>query len=174
MSEPQEGTKPRNIVLAGFMGTGKSTVGRIVAQRLGMAFVDTDDVIEREAGLSIAAIFAGEGEAGFRQREAAICQRLAAQPGLVIAVGGGALLDAQTRAAFEARAMVVCLTCDVEEIMRRVGNDPTRPLFGDREAVERLFARRSDHYASLPHPIDTSGRSPEEVAEEIIRLWQQS
>ena len=163
-----------SIVLAGFMGTGKSTVGRIVAQRLGMAFVDTDDVIEKEAGLGIAAIFAREGEIGFRQREAAICQRLAAQPGQVIAVGGGALLDAQTRAAFEAQAMVVCLTCELDEVMRRVGDDPTRPLFGDRKAVERLLARRSGHYASLPHLIDTTSRTPAEVAEEIIKLWQQS
>ncbi len=165
------GEKRSNIVLAGFMGTGKSTAGRIAAGRLGMAFVDTDALIEAEAGRSIAAIFATEGEAAFRRLEAAACQRIAAQAGQVIAVGGGALLDAATRAACEANGLVICLSASPDEIVRRIGDDPARPLSGSRAAVERLLVERAAHYASLPHHISTTGRTPERVAEEIIRLW---
>lgn len=163
-----------NLVLAGFMGTGKSTVGRIVAERLGLAFVDTDAQIERQAGRSIAQIFAQDGEAAFRRLEAQVCRQIAAGRGQVIAVGGGALLDDGTRRAFAQTALIVCLTCSLDEILRRVGDDPARPLFStDRERLAALYARRADHYASLPHIIETTARTPAEVAGEVIRLWNQ-
>ena len=161
-----------NIALAGFMGTGKSTVGRLVAARLDWPFVDVDDVIEARAGCSIAAIFATEGEATFRQLEAEVCRELAARPQHVIATGGGALLDPTTRAAFEAHSLLVCLRADLDTIMQRVGNDPGRPLFAANQTqLARLLAARAPVYDSLPHQIDTTHRTPQQVAEEIVALW---
>ncbi|MEW6580107.1 MAG: shikimate kinase [Chloroflexota bacterium] len=163
-----------NLVLAGFMGTGKSMVGRLVAERLGLAFVDTDAEIERRAGRSIAQIFAQDGEAAFRRLEAQVCQEVAAGRGQVIAVGGGALLDDSTRQAFERTGLIVCLTCSLDEILRRVGDDPARPLFStDRERLTALYAARAAHYAALPHTVDTTARTPAAVAGEVIRLWTQ-
>ncbi len=163
-----------NLVLAGFMGTGKSTVGRIVAARLGLAFVDTDAEIERQAGRPIAQIFAQDGEAAFRRLEARVCQEIAAGRDQVIAVGGGALLDDETRRAFAQTSLIVCLTASLDEILRRVGDDPARPLFStDRERLAALYARRAAHYASLPRAVDTTARTPAEVAGEVIRLWTQ-
>ncbi|MBN1680786.1 MAG: shikimate kinase [Anaerolineae bacterium] len=162
-----------NLVLAGFMGTGKTTVGRMAAARLGMAFVDTDDVIMTRAGCSVAQIFAQYGEAAFRQLEADVCRDLAAQRGYVIATGGGALLDPAVVEAFAAASLIVCLQCTLDEILRRVGDDPSRPLFSpDRERLARLLAERAALYDGLPHQIDTTGLSPEQAVEEVIRLWQ--
>ncbi len=164
---------PANLVLAGFMGTGKSTIGRIVAARLGLAFVDTDTEIERQAGRTIAQIFAQDGEATFRRLEAQVCQEIAARRDQVIAVGGGALLDDGTRQAFAQTGLIVCLMASLDEILRRVGDDPARPLFStDRERLMALYTRRAAHYASLPHMIDTTTRTPAQVAGEVIDLWK--
>ncbi len=165
---------PCNLVLAGFMGTGKSTVGRIVAGRLGLAFVDTDAEIERRARRPIAQIFAQDGEAAFRQMEAEVCQAVAAGRDQVIAVGGGALLDESTRRAFAQTSLIVCLTCSLDKILRRVGDDPARPLFSaDREQLAALYAARAAHYASLSAQLDTTALTPAQAAEEVIRLWNQ-
>jgi shikimate kinase len=164
-----------NIALAGFMGTGKSTVGKLVAERLGLAFIDTDEVIVERAGRPIAEIFAQDGEQAFRQLEADVCLEVGGGGGQVIALGGGALLNVRTREMVNARCLIVCLFCDLDEIVRRVadasGNDPTRPLFA-RDRVASLLASRSEHYASLPYHIDTTEMLPQQVAEEVIRLWQ--
>jgi len=163
-----------NLVLAGFMGAGKSTVGQIVAGRLGLAFVDTDAEIERRAGRSIAQIFAQDGETAFRRIEAQVCHEVAAGRDQVIAVGGGALLDDATRRVFAQTGLIVCLTCALDESLRRVGDDPARPLFSaDRARLTALYAARATHYASLPHAVDTTARTPAEAAEEVIRLWNQ-
>ncbi len=165
-------TRHRNLVLAGFMGTGKSVIGRMVADRLGLSFVDTDAVIEARAGRTVARIFAEEGEAAFRAHEAAICQEAAARCHQVIAVGGGALLDDQTRQRVIERALVVCLICELDEIVRRVGNDPARPLFSpDPDRLAALLAARAAHYSGLPHHVDTTHRTPDDVVAEVIRLW---
>lgn len=162
-------------MLAGFMGTGKTTIGRLVAGRLGWRFVDTDDVITARAGRTIAEIFEQDGEATFRQLEAAVCRDMAALSHQVIAAGGGALLDPRVYAAFTACGLVICLTCDLDEIIRRVGDDPARPLFApDRDRLAHLLAERADHYARLPHHIDTTRLSPAQAAEEVIRLWEQN
>lgn len=166
---------PHNIVLAGFMGTGKTTVGRLVADRLGWLFIDTDDVIEARANRTIAAIFAESGESAFRALEVGVCAELAGRARCVIATGGGALLDPVTRAAFAAQGLLVGLHADLDEIIRRVGADPARPLFSaDRAHLAQLLAQRIDVYASLPVQIDTSHLTPEQVAEDILRLWQQT
>jgi shikimate kinase len=165
----------RNITLAGFMGTGKSTVGRLIAERLGWRFVDTDEIIEARSGHTIAEIFAQDGESAFRQLEAVVCPEMAALFHQVIAVGGGALLNPTIRDCVEAHSLLIALTCDLDEIMRRVGDDPARPLFApDREQLARLLEARAAHYASLPHHIDTTRLTPEQVAEEVFHLWQQN
>ncbi len=163
-----------NIALAGFMGTGKSTVGQLVAERLGWRFIDSDALIEARAGRSIADIFAQHGEAWFRQLEAQTCAEAVAGCHRVIALGGGALLDDSTRALIEARSMVICLDANMDTLIARVGDDPARPLFSaDRDRLTALFDARSAHYSSLPHHIDTSHATPEAVAQEVLKLWQQ-
>ena len=155
------------------MGTGKSTVGRLVAERLGWRFVDTDAVIEARAGRTIADIFAQDGEPAFRALEAAVCREAAAGRDQVIATGGGALLNPAVFDALAASSLMIGLSCDLDEIMRRVGDDPARPLFaGERARLARLLADRAAHYARVPHQIDTTHLDPHDVAEEIIRLWQ--
>ncbi len=165
----------RNLVITGFMGTGKTAVGRQVARQLGCPFVDMDAEIEARAGKSIARIFAEDGEAAFRQMEAALCRELAAQEGLVIATGGGALIDAGNQTAMLESGMVVCLTCTAEEILRRVhgGGDGERPLLAvaDPQAeIARLLAARASAYGAIPWQIETTGRSMAEATQAILAL----
>jgi shikimate kinase len=167
--------EPLNIVLAGFMGTGKSTVGRIVAERLQMHFIDTDAEIEARAGRSIASIFEEGGETSFRGIEQMVCLDAAAGRDQVIATGGGALLNERTRAALEATSLIVCLRAELYDIILRVGDDPTRPLFsGESRSLRRLYRKRLPLYNSLPHQINTTEKTPEEVAEEVIELWHEN
>lgn len=167
--------KNRHVVLTGFMGSGKTTVGRILAQRLGRRFVDTDDEIVTRMGASIPEIFARFGEEEFRRVEAQVCQELSAQPDpLVIALGGGALLNAETRQRLEERAVIFSLACELEEILRRLGKGEERPLYsGNRENLERLLESRRAIYMRYPQ-IDTTSRTPEAVADIILSLWKQS
>lgn len=158
-----------NIVLAGFMGTGKSTVGRLVAEALAWPFVDADQEIVRMTGRSIPAIFEQEGEAGFRRREKALCLQLASREGQVIATGGGMLLDPESRAAMLKTGLVVCLTAEPEIIRSRLADFEGRPLAPD---WENLLALRQVVYAALPYQIDTSHRTPDEVAQEVVNLWK--
>nr|HID13974.1 3-dehydroquinate synthase [Anaerolineae bacterium] len=163
-----------NVIVTGFMGTGKTAVGQEVARRLGRPFMDMDAEIEARAGKSIPRIFAEDGEGAFRQMEAALCEELSAQQGLVIATGGGALVDPTNRALMMRSGTVVCLTCDVDEILRRVNKADNfdRPLLDvadPRAEIERLLEARRD-YAAIPWQIDTTGLPVEEVAERVVAL----
>jgi len=163
----------KNIVITGFMGTGKTSVGRAVAERLGREFVDMDAVIESRAGKPIARIFAEDGEPAFRQIEAALCEELRARDGLVIATGGGALVSPANRARMMTSGPVVCLTCDVDEILRRVDGNVDRPLLAvaDRRAqIERLLQARREAYAAIPWQIDTTALTIEEVTDQVIGI----
>lgn len=163
-----------NLALTGFMGTGKSTVGRLVAARLGWRFVDTDIAIVERAGCSIAEIFAQQGEPAFRALEAEVCAATVAGEQTVIALGGGALLNPTTLERILSGSVLICLDAPLETLIARVGDDPTRPLFSaDRERLATLYNTRAPHYAQLPHHIETAHAAPETVAEEVIRLWQQ-
>jgi len=162
-----------NLILTGFMGTGKTSVGREVAKRLDRPFVDMDTEIEARAGKSILRIFAEDGEAAFRQMEAALGEALSQQTGLVIATGGGVLVDPSTRARMMTSGPVVCLTCDPSEILRRtsLASNPTRPLLAvaDPQAeIGRLLATRHEAYAAIPWQIDTTGLSIGQVADRVI------
>lgn len=141
-----------NLVLVGPMGSGKSSIGRRLAERLGLAFADADREIEAEAGASIATIFECAGEAAFRAREHAVLARLLAAEGHVIATGGGAVLDPRTRALLRERGFVVHLHADVAQQLARLARDRSRPLLagGDREQVlQRLADVRGPLYAEV-------------------------
>ena len=165
----------RNIVLTGFMGTGKTTVGQEIARRLNRPFVDMDAEIEAQAGKSIPCIFTEDGEPVFRQRETALCEELSARRGLVIATGGGALVDPANWARMMESGTVVCLTCDVDEILhhlQRAGNSD-RPLLDvtdPRAEIERLLKIRREAYRAIPWQIDTTHLLVEEVAVRVIEI----
>ncbi len=155
------------------MGTGKSEVGREVARRLGREFVDMDALIEERVGLTIPQIFAQRGEDFFRQQERQLCRELAQRRGLVIATGGGALIPEENRQALGASGLLVCLNCDVEEILRRLAQAEDRPLLDvadRRERIENLLAQRRQAYSRIPHQIDTTGLTVEEVVGRVIEL----
>lgn len=161
-----------NIVLTGFMGSGKSTVGRLVAEALQLSFVDSDDLIVERAGKSIAQIFADEGEGGFRRLEGSVCRHLARQEDLVIATGGGALLDEQNRNALEDKGILICLLASPGIIRQRLAGESGRPLFeGNWEA---LYEDRLPAYRRILHRIDTDQRTPQETAQKVVELWRVS
>ena len=164
-------TDPRdNIILTGFMGTGKTTVGRLLAARLGRDFVDSDDLIVARAGKPVADIFRDEGEERFRAWEADAAAELAGRRGLVIATGGRLMLDAANAAALGATGPVFCLSASVGEILARVAaGGAARPLLAGDDAAARVAAlqrQRAVGYARF-RPVDTDGRSPAAVADDI-------
>lgn len=162
-----------NIILTGFMGTGKTVVGQAVAEQLGRWFIDMDQVIERRAGRPISAIFAEQGEMAFRLMEAELCQELAGERNLVIATGGGALVPEANRQALERSGVLICLTAPVDVILDRLQHATDRPLLAGsdrRERIEALLAQRAAAYAAIPHHIDTAGLAVDEVAEQVIRI----
>ena len=154
-------TPARHIVLVGPMGSGKSTLGRALAARLGLAFIDVDACIEASAGRDIPAIFASEGEAGFRERERCALAELLAGEGQLVATGGGAVLDAQNRQRIRERGFVVYLSAGIESQLKRLQRDRTRPLLqrADREQVLRELAlQREPLYREVADLVmDTDG-----------------
>ena len=161
-----------NIVLTGFMGTGKSTVGRLLAEALGREFIDTDDVIVARHG-PISEIFAVHGEAHFRAVEGELARELAGRGNLVIATGGGMLLQDDVRETF-ANDRLFCLTAASDVIVARVLADRSgvvRPLLADPDAeanVVRLLAERAARYREFDQLV-TDDLTPMEIAEEILR-----
>ncbi|MCK4564807.1 MAG: shikimate kinase [Verrucomicrobia bacterium] len=165
----------QNIVLVGFMGTGKTTVGRLLSEQTGMPLVDMDALIEERAGKTINEIFAEDGEPHFRKLEREMVQELASQNSQVISTGGGIVLNPDNIADFEKTGLVVCLLADAETVLDRVRHDSTRPLLvGDKETrITELLETRKPLYEAITHSIDTSGRpSPIPTAQEIIRLYE--
>ncbi len=155
------------------MGVGKTAVGREAAAQLGRPFVDMDDLISEEANLSIPEIFEQHGEAYFRALEKKTLRRLAAERGMVIATGGGALVDAANRELVTRTSLVVCLSATVSTIEARIGEDINRPLLASPDRQQRivdLLSQRAAAYAEIPYHIDTSERSVQEIASEVIAL----
>jgi shikimate kinase len=168
-----QGSSPRNIVLTGFMGTGKTTVGRLLAQRLGYELVDTDAVIEERHG-PIPEIFAEHGEAAFRQIERGLARELTSGERRVISTGGRMMLDPETAEVLGAGAHVFCLVASPETIARRVlvSGAPARPLLAGDDPhgrIAELLAERAAAYARF-RQVDTDGRTAAEVADEIVVL----
>jgi shikimate kinase/3-dehydroquinate synthase len=163
-----------NIVLVGFMGTGKSSVGQELARRLQWPFIDTDAEVERETGLSIPDIFRHYGEGYFRKKEQDIIQRVMQGKRQVIATGGGAVIKKENRQLFRSHGIVICLRADPEVIWDRVREKDDRPLLQGREQVAKLLAERELFYRDVDLTLDTSHKAPEEVGRTILAQlgWQ--
>ena len=164
------------LTLIGYRATGKTTLARLLAERLGWDWIDADVEIERRAGKSIARIFAEDGEPAFRDLEAAVMADLCRRSRLVIAAGGGAPMRPETREAMRAGGKVVWLVARPETILARMSGDATtagrRPALTDRAGLEEilhLLAKREPIYRQTAHlEIDTEGKTPEQLAEEIL------
>lgn len=168
----QPTTHLRRIVLTGFMGSGKSTVGPLVAARLGWRFLDVDDVIEAEADRSIAQIFADQGESAFRTLEYATIARLASEDDLVLALGGGAIEREETRRLLldSPGTLLVHLEVELETTLARCsGTETTRPVLADRANLAARYERRLPLYRTAHVSIRADDKTPLEVAEAIVQ-----
>jgi shikimate kinase len=148
--------RPSSLFLVGMMGAGKSTIGRHLARQAGLAFIDVDRELELRAGVSIATIFAVEGEPAFRQRETQLLDELTQRPGVVLATGGGAVLAAENRAMLRERGLVLYLDASADEIHRRTRGDTARPLLqGDdpQARIAALLATRDPLYREVAHRV---------------------
>jgi shikimate kinase len=160
-----------NIVLTGFMGTGKTTVGRRVAEALNAAFLDVDATIEKETGHSVRHIFEAKGEEHFRILERETIARLAAWDHAVISTGGGALLYPENRAALKKNGYLICLTAKAGTLLERLKDDMTRPLLAGEDPagrIERLLKERSGVYALCDLQIQTDDKTIADVSEAIV------
>ncbi len=161
----------RRIVLIGFMGAGKSTVGRTLAERLGWAFKDMDALIEERHGRTVADIFKENGEPFFRQEEMRLAGELRGVSDHVIAAGGGAFAQPSTREALREGAGVVWLQCSLDAILRRVAGDASRPLATGRERMQALLVEREASYRLADLVVDTTDTPPDEVAARIVKAF---
>ncbi len=154
------------------MGTGKSSCGRSLASRLGCAFVDLDRYIENQEKKTIPQMFSEEGEAYFRGKEREAVKEVSRRKGVVIATGGGTIKDEDNYRQLKERGVLVCLTADIDTILRRTERRGERPMLDRQEdrrkAVEELFESRREAYSRADFTIDTSRLSPMQVTDEII------
>ena len=164
----------RNIYLIGPMGSGKTAVGKELAKDLGLKFLDSDLEIEKRTGVDIPYIFEKEGEAGFRAREAAVIADLCKLEGIVVATGGGAVLNDRSRERLAATGLVIYLRTDVEEQLKRTRRTLNRPLLANgnrRETLERLAQVRAPLYAEIADiSLDTSGQRVRAVAAALVTI----
>ncbi|MDP6342000.1 MAG: shikimate kinase [Alphaproteobacteria bacterium] len=171
MSSPAIPKQDRSIVLVGLMGAGKSSIGRRLAKRLKLPFVDADQEIEAAAGCTIEDIFRLHGEAAFRDGERRVISRLLDGPARVMATGGGAFMDPQTRARIAEQGLSIWLKADLEVLLERVLRRDNRPLLkqGDpKRILEDLMARRYPVYAEADLVIESSTGPHEDVVERIV------
>ena len=159
------------LALLGFMGSGKTLVGALVAERAHATFFDLDHLVEHEAGMSIADFFATSGEPAFRALEKQALPR-ALRPGTVVALGGGVVMDDDNWALISGRSTTVYLEVPFDMMWRRIGRSPGRPLISGRTAseVEALYERRRARYEQAEHRVD-GDRGPGEVAEDVLKIW---
>jgi shikimate kinase len=171
-----ENCKLKMVVLIGYRATGKTTLARLLAERLAWQWIDADVEIERRAGKTISRMFAEDGEPAFRDLEAEVIADLCRQERLVLAAGGGAPLREESRQAMRQCGRVVWLTASPETILRRMTGDATtaarRPSLTEKDPLEEilhLLARREPVYRESAHVIvDTEGKTPEQLAEEVL------
>jgi len=166
-----ETNTPSRIALTGFMGSGKTTVGPLVAARLGWRFLDADDVIEAEAGMTIAEIFASHGEAAFREREHAAITRLCESDNLVLALGGGAIEDPATRALLLTAPGTLLVHLEVElatTLKRCSGTEQSRPVLADQANLASRYEHRLPLYRMAHASISVDALTPEQVVDAIL------
>ena len=171
MTNLPQSVPPRRIVLTGFMGSGKTTVGPLLARRLGWSFIDADDIIEAEAGCTIAELFRRHGEAAFRDREHAIVARLASGDALVLALGGGAIERIDTRSLLLSHPDTLLVHLEVElatTLARCSGTENTRPILADQANLAARYQRRLPLYRTAHASIAVDALTPEQVADAIL------
>jgi shikimate kinase len=164
----------QNLALVGFMGSGKSAVGRLAAQHLRFTFLDTDELIENEVGKSIPEIFAQQGEAAFRQYEREVVNALSARRETVIATGGGLVADPSNLASLKTHALVICLWASPETIWARVRSQTHRPLLQTPDPqgkIRALLEQRAPAYRQADVQILTEYRSPKEVVQHVLHQF---
>jgi shikimate kinase len=164
--------KDSPIFLVGFMGAGKTTVGRALAEYLGYDFFDLDQLVEAEAGKSVQAIFAELGEAAFRLLEFDAIRSCADMSRAVIALGGGAYMSEANRTRLRTIGRTVWLDCPLEVCLRRMSGDKSRPLLRDEDAMRKLLEARRPAYAEADYVVVTGELSPEQLVIEITRLLE--
>lgn len=167
-----QGSLAGSVYLVGMMGAGKTSVGRLLAQRLGKRFVDADHEIEARCGVTIPVIFEIEGEAGFRQRERAVIDDLTRQPDIVLATGGGAVLSAESRQRLHSRGLVIYLKASAGEIWHRTRRDRTRPLLATSNPQQRiadLLTEREALYAEVAHlTVESTHESVKSLVRRLV------
>ncbi len=164
-----------NIILTGFMGTGKTTAGKALAARLDRGFQDMDDLIEEGAGLTVPEIFTIHGEARFRDIESQVCRDVAARSDLIVATGGGALVNPENHRVLAETGTVICLSATPEQILERIRNETHRPLLdlapdNRLERIRALLAEREERYSSIPLQIDTSDLTVDQIVDRVLTL----
>jgi shikimate kinase len=167
MSAPQT----CNIVLCGFMATGKSSVGKRLAAKVHYDFLDLDTLIEAEAGMSIPEIFSSQGEAAFRLLESRMVDRVTDKSGFVIATGGGTIVNPQNLEKLKRSGVIINLTADIPTILQRIGSGEDRPMLREGNRLERIRAlmeQRAEAYAKADIIMDTSLLSIDEVAQQLV------
>ena len=161
-----------NIVLCGFMGSGKTVVGKELAKIMGRKFIDTDEMIEKEQGIAIKAIFASRGEDYFRELEYEVCKKISGLRNCVISTGGGALTFERNVSALKEGGKIVFLDATFETICARIGDNQTRPLFEDREKAKQLYDERKDKYLSAADYVIDGDLSARKAALDIAAIFK--
>jgi shikimate kinase len=164
-----------NLALIGFMGAGKTSVGRLVAEQLHFDYLDTDELIQSRTGRPIVEIFSTDGEAAFRKMEQELVGELAARTKTVIATGGGLPMNPQNLVSLKTHALVVCLWASPEKIWERVKNQTHRPLLHDadpQKKIHELFAAREPFYRQADVLLNTELRSVREVAQQVVHQFR--
>ena len=161
-----------NIGLCGFMGSGKTVVGKELAKILGVKFVDTDELIEEEQGVAIKAIFATHGEDYFRDLEYEMCKKVAEMNGVVVSTGGGAMTFKRNVDAIKEGSKVVFLDASFDVICDRIGDSTTRPLFQDKEKAKKLYDERKDKYLSAADYVINGDMGARKTAMQIAEIFR--
>lgn len=159
-----------NVILCGFMGSGKTTVGKLLAEQLGMNFVDTDEMIEEEQGKTIAEIFGESGEEHFRELEHEKCVEISKMDGFVVATGGGALTFDRNAKALKNNGVVFYLEVPFEEVVQRIGDSKTRPLFDDKEKGLALYNERIEKYKANCNYVADGNGTPLKVSYTLFEM----
>ncbi len=165
----------KNIVLVGFMGTGKTAIGGLLAQHFDVEFVQTDPLIEKKENMPINDIFAKKGESYFREVEKEIVEKVSKKENIVIDAGGGVVIDASNVENLKKNGVIFCLNAAPEEILNRIGKHKHRPLLNTDDPlskIKELLEKRREYYKRADYQIDTNGKTPTRVSEEIIGIYK--
>lgn len=166
----------KNVVLIGFMGTGKTSSGKMIANQLGFKFIDMDRAIEKKWGMTIPQMFEQHGEAFFREKEKEMCREVAGKKSVVISTGGGTVKDPDNVAILKQSGKIVCLMASVEAILERtttIGQRPLLDAYEDRrQGIVELLEQRKAMYAQADYTVDTTDMSPLQVSRDVISFMK--